>query len=266
GRWGAIGVWDAHSGTELLRLRGHESRVWSVAFSPDGRRIVSGSADQTVRVWDASSGAELLCLRGHESEVVRVVFSPDGRRIVSGSADQTVRVWDASSEAQLLHLHGHDSKIRTVVFSSRGRRIVSRASFDDTCVWDADSGKRLLARSRRLVSVVSSIPAVIGVIVFMLPTCCCLPLDIPWLFSSSDGGTRRLVEMAYLALILLLGLWYFSPVFLVFEIPTRAPREPPRQLRLQGWETAIEARAGGETVAWFPLALDSSNTAVHPSG
>ena len=60
-------VWDAASGKELLTLKGHGSRVWSVAFSPDGQRIVTGSRDQTAKVWDAASGKELLTLKGHGS-------------------------------------------------------------------------------------------------------------------------------------------------------------------------------------------------------
>ena len=72
-----------------------------MAYSPDGRRIVSGSEDQTVRVWDAASGVELARLRGHAGWVRSVAYSPDGRRIVSGSDDHTVRVWDAASGAEL---------------------------------------------------------------------------------------------------------------------------------------------------------------------
>jgi WD40 repeat protein len=72
-----------------------------VAFDPQGRRIVSGSYDGTVRVWDVDSGRELACLSGHEGEVQSVAFDPRGRRIVSGSWDGTVRVWDVDSGACL---------------------------------------------------------------------------------------------------------------------------------------------------------------------
>jgi WD40 repeat protein len=69
--------------------------VNSVAYSPDGTRIVSGSNDETLKIWDAASGAELLTLSGHTSYVNAVAYSPDGARIVSGSADNTPKVWDA---------------------------------------------------------------------------------------------------------------------------------------------------------------------------
>ena len=71
--------------------------VMSVSFSPDGKRIVSGSYDNTLKVWDAQTGQETLTLKGHSEAVTSVDFSPDGKRIVSGSGDKTLKVWDISS-------------------------------------------------------------------------------------------------------------------------------------------------------------------------
>ena len=80
-----------------LTFKGHSKPVSSVSFSPDGKRIVSGSWDKTLKVWDAQTGQETLTLNGHLGGVSSVSFSPDGKRIVSSSRDKTVKVWDISS-------------------------------------------------------------------------------------------------------------------------------------------------------------------------
>jgi WD40 repeat protein len=77
--------------------------VFSVAFSPDGRRIVSGSGDTTVRLWDADTGAAVSDpLTGHTDAVESVAFDPDGTRIVSAAADKTLRLWPAYADAKML--------------------------------------------------------------------------------------------------------------------------------------------------------------------
>ncbi|KAF8714382.1 hypothetical protein AX14_009184 [Amanita brunnescens Koide BX004] len=138
-----IRVWDASAGVEILpSLRGHDSSIFSVAFSPDGSKIVSGSDDKTIRVWDASTGVEILPpLRGHDYWIHSVAFSPDGSKIISGSSDKTIRVWDASTGIEMLPpLRRHDDWIHSVAFSPDGSKIISGSLDGIIRVWDASTG------------------------------------------------------------------------------------------------------------------------------
>jgi WD40 repeat protein len=92
-------MWDAETGKALgAPLQGHTDRLWSVAISPDGTRIVSGSNDNTIRMWDAETGKAFgVPLQGRTDRVWSVAISHDGTRIVSGSADRTIRVWHLES-------------------------------------------------------------------------------------------------------------------------------------------------------------------------
>jgi len=136
--------WQRQTHIELHTLRGHLDQVWAVAFSGDGKRIVTGSKDQTAKVWDAASGIELLTLTGHLSVVSSVAFSPDSRRIVTGSLDATAIVWDATNGRRLLTLKGHHSDIWGATFSPDGLRIATGSTDRTAKVWDALSGRLLL--------------------------------------------------------------------------------------------------------------------------
>jgi WD40 repeat protein len=112
---------------------GHTDWIWSVAFSPDGQHIVSGSGDGTIRVWDAMAGATAAGpFTGHTDQVNSVAFSPDGQHVVSGSSDRTIRVWNAmTGETAAGPFIVHTGLVSSVTFSPDGQYIVS-GSFDRT--------------------------------------------------------------------------------------------------------------------------------------
>ncbi|KAI5117713.1 hypothetical protein M0805_006517 [Coniferiporia weirii] len=114
----------------------------AVAYSPDGRHIVSGSYDKALRIWDAQTGSPVgEPLTGHSDRVWSVAYSPDGRHIVSGSEDKTLRIWDTQTGSPVGEpLTGHSGIVWSIAYSPNGRYIVS-GSYDKTLrIWDAQTG------------------------------------------------------------------------------------------------------------------------------
>ena len=131
---------QASKDTPLRLLRGHTDSILDLAFSRDGKRLLSGSFDHTARLWDVQTGETLRVLHGHTDAIYAVAFSPDGERLVTGSDDHTLRLWDgAGNLIQVLEGHGDD--VMSVAFTPDGRYLVS-GSFDKTIrLWDARDGQ-----------------------------------------------------------------------------------------------------------------------------
>jgi WD40 repeat protein len=127
---------------ERLLLAGHQERVISADFSPDGTRVVTASTDHTARIWNAVTGGVIAVLEGHKNFLKSAVFSPDGTKVVTASGDNTARVWDAATGKAIAVLEGHQKGVNTAAFSRDGTKVVTASEDDTARVWDATTGKQ----------------------------------------------------------------------------------------------------------------------------
>ncbi len=125
---------------ELRRLVGHEDGVWSVTFAPDGRTILSGGRDRTLRLWDAEGGQSPRILATAPHEVRCVALSPDGK-LALAAAGITVRVWDLASGQEVSRFTGHTNTVKALAVSPNGRRVLSAGDDRCICLWDLNDGR-----------------------------------------------------------------------------------------------------------------------------
>jgi WD40 repeat protein len=150
---GTARLWDLASGKEIKTLSRHGSLnmmntfipfdVTSVAFSSDGKLLLSGSDNSTIKLWDAVSGQEIRTFKGHIAKINSLAFSPDGKQILSGSFDRTIRLWDVASEQLTKTFSGHTDEVNSVAFSPNGKQILSGSDDNTVRLWDVASGKEI---------------------------------------------------------------------------------------------------------------------------
>ncbi|WP_437650641.1 pentapeptide repeat-containing protein [Sorangium sp. So ce362] len=143
GHAGWIVLRELATGTALRVLTGHSDWITSIAFSPDGDTLASGSDDCTIRLWDVSTGNVLGVLKGHSRHVTTVAFSPGGELLASGAHDATVRLWQVATFRQLSVLQGHLDGVTSVTFSPDGEVLASGAHDATVRLWTLSTGDML---------------------------------------------------------------------------------------------------------------------------
>jgi WD40 repeat protein len=143
----SIRLWNVASGEELLRLEAHTDTVESLAFSPDGNRLISVGWDGYVILWDATNGDEIRRFGesgpAHDERATAVAFHPDGSQAASGSSDGTIILWEVSTGTELRRFAGHETSVAGLVFTPDGMGLVS-ALWDQTLrLWDINSGQEI---------------------------------------------------------------------------------------------------------------------------
>ncbi|RLB09987.1 MAG: hypothetical protein DRG27_03795, partial [Deltaproteobacteria bacterium] len=117
-------------------LKGHRGYVLSVAFSPDGEILASGSSDKTIRLWDVKTGECIKVLKGHKLDVDSLAFSPDGEILASGSSYGTIRLWDVKTGKCVKVLKGHVGCVNSLAFSPNGELLASGGCDDTVRLWN----------------------------------------------------------------------------------------------------------------------------------
>lgn len=149
GQWLAIGIgdkihlWQMPENKHCITFQGHTAWIQAIAFSPDGKRLASGSHDQTVRLWDVQTGQCLKTLRGCTGGIQAVAFSPNGSMLATGSHDQTVRLWDSATWDCLHVLQGHTRQLWFVLFTPNGEILISGSDDQTVRLWDVRTGECL---------------------------------------------------------------------------------------------------------------------------
>lgn len=136
-----IKLWNLQTGESCQTLFGHKEWVSALSISTDGEMLISGSEDKRLRVWNLRTGELLRTLSGHQGSVRAVALSPDGSILVSGSEDKTIKLWDWQAGKLLNTLTAHAGSVYTLAFACEGKYLLSGSADRTIKVWHFPSGE-----------------------------------------------------------------------------------------------------------------------------
>ena len=137
-----VWLWDCATGRELPPFATTHS-VRSLAFSPDGKKLLTGGDDHAARLWGLASGQEIRAFKNHEHVVWVVAFSPDGRKLATGSVDKTVRLWEVETGRELASVKGQQKPILSLAFSPDGKMLAVGSADSTVKLLDLTTGREL---------------------------------------------------------------------------------------------------------------------------
>ncbi|MCI0457943.1 MAG: sigma-70 family RNA polymerase sigma factor [Gemmataceae bacterium] len=138
-----VRLWDPTTGKVLRVLKGHQGGVWCLAYSTEGKTLVTGSPDGTLRLWDTATGRERLCIPTRQGVPSALALSPDGKTVASAAHNKTLCLWSTAGGQQLHNLQGHKGILITLAFAPDGKTLAGGGGEDRVCLWDVASGREL---------------------------------------------------------------------------------------------------------------------------
>lgn len=136
---------NVYEGVVERSMKGHQDITLAVAFSPDGKKIASGSNDRSVFLWDLEKEEPVAKFHGHSDNIYDLAFSPDGKLLAACSKDNSVRIWSIEDNKLLHLLKGHREMVLEIEFSPDGKYLLSASADQAIKLWDVASGEQVYA-------------------------------------------------------------------------------------------------------------------------
>ena len=129
-------------GSPLIRtLKDHSESVTAIAVTPDGKTVISGSSDRTIKIWNLETGTEKDTLKGHSESVYAIAVTPDGQTVISGSGDKTIKIWNLVTGEEKSTLEGHINSVRAIAVTPDGKTVISGSRDKTIKIWNLETGE-----------------------------------------------------------------------------------------------------------------------------